>query len=139
MLTRQEIFTKVVTHLRKQGDKAMGRDPLDPEMPAGCMYRGENGTMCAVGCLIRDEVYTSDIEGYGVCNIGGGYLGEDHEAGRAYQTLANALYESGVDVYEDRSLLEALQKLHDREQTSDWELGFKAIAEVFELELPVLA
>ncbi|AND75093.1 hypothetical protein pf16_170 [Pseudomonas phage pf16] len=27
-----------------------------------CAYRGENGTMCAVGCLIADEHYTPEME-----------------------------------------------------------------------------
>lgn len=27
-----------------------------------CAYRGKNNTTCAVGCLIPDEMYTSDME-----------------------------------------------------------------------------
>lgn len=31
-----------------------------------CAYRGENGNMCAVGCLITDEAYKPNIEAVGV-------------------------------------------------------------------------
>jgi hypothetical protein len=34
-----------------------------------CGYRGDNGTMCAVGCLIPDEHYSSEFEGYGATTL----------------------------------------------------------------------
>jgi hypothetical protein len=47
---RSDIFNYVVDHLRKQGTRS-----LSPEQT--CVYRGANGTMCAVGCLMTDDEY----------------------------------------------------------------------------------
>lgn len=52
----QEIFDKVATHLFAQGEKAISGD-------GSCVYRGADGAMCAVGCLIPNEVYTPAMEG----------------------------------------------------------------------------
>ena len=46
---KQEVFDYVLTFLRKQGGPSMGGD-------GGCAYRGDEGRMCAVGCLIPDSV-----------------------------------------------------------------------------------
>lgn len=56
-LTAQEIFTYVLLFLRKQGVASITSDE------ATCAYRGENGSMCAVGCLISDDEYTPYFEG----------------------------------------------------------------------------
>ena len=50
----QEVFNTVVTHLRSQGRKSTDHE--------GCLYRGPNGTSCAVGCLITDEEYSPRME-----------------------------------------------------------------------------
>lgn len=55
-MTEQEIFDKVAEHLQKQGHRALNEDGV-------CVYRGKNGTKCAVGALIPDELYDSKIEG----------------------------------------------------------------------------
>ena len=55
--TDQEIFDHVAKHLLKQGRQS--RDPDTDE----CRYRGPDGTMCAVGCLIPDGEYTPALEG----------------------------------------------------------------------------
>lgn len=61
MNTMQEEFDAVVAHLYKQGKKAMSGK--------GCAYRGENGTMCAVGCRIPDEMYDPKMEGQFVFSL----------------------------------------------------------------------
>jgi hypothetical protein len=59
MATNQELFNKAVAHLRTQGRPA--RLPGDADRQA-CAYRGINKMMCAVGCLIPDELYGPDLE-----------------------------------------------------------------------------
>lgn len=86
--TAQEIFDKVVTHLR--GMKGQSKLP-----GGGCAYRGEGGNMCAVGCLISDEEYHPHMEGKSV-------LG-----GRFYDFPATAKFEQHSD------LLSSLQEVHD--------------------------
>lgn len=58
MPSKQETFDTVVSFLIAQGKPAKGRD--------GCMYRGPDGTKCAAGCLIPDEMYSEDMEGGGI-------------------------------------------------------------------------
>ena len=52
----QAVFDKVVAHLRQQGEQSLGPD-------GACMYRGTEGRMCAVGCLIPDSEYSEGMEG----------------------------------------------------------------------------
>ena len=61
-MTEQEIFDTVLTHLREQGEAATSAG-------GSCRYRGANGTACAVGCLIPDELYDPLIEGLSVVGI----------------------------------------------------------------------
>jgi hypothetical protein len=61
MLTKQEIFNKVYTHLVKQGGRSTNfKDELGREV---CAYRGADGSMCAVGCLIPEKFYSKSLEG----------------------------------------------------------------------------
>jgi hypothetical protein len=59
-MNQQEIFNKVATHLITQGVQATS--VMGSGYPS-CAYRGDNGTMCAAGCLIPDEEYKSWFEG----------------------------------------------------------------------------
>ena len=54
-MTEQEIFDKVVLHLYQQGE---------PSITHGgrCRYR-LSGKMCAIGCLIPDDMYSESMEG----------------------------------------------------------------------------
>lgn len=52
-----DIFNYVVLHLKKQGTKSFSSDEET------CAYRGNNGTMCAIGALIADHEYDPDWEG----------------------------------------------------------------------------
>lgn len=63
LLNRQEIFDKVVTHLFAQGVQSLNKYNE-------CQYRGQNGTSCAVGCLIPDEEYDARLEYRGVRSLG---------------------------------------------------------------------
>ncbi len=58
-MTKQEMFDTVATHLFSQGKQALYGDGT-------CAYRGDEGTKCAIGCLIPDDVYTEDMEGRGI-------------------------------------------------------------------------
>lgn len=60
----QQIFETVSKHLFHQGVQSTSQ--------IGCAYRGDNGTSCAVGCLIPDEGYSPGMEGmdaYDLCMI----------------------------------------------------------------------
>lgn len=56
-MTKQELFDKVATHLLKQ------RRVSRLTNSGSCAYRGVEGTSCAIGCLIPDELYEKNMEG----------------------------------------------------------------------------
>ena len=63
-MNQQEIFDKVASHLITQGVQANHRPLLNQgDSYPSCAYRGDNGTMCAAGCLIPDEEYKPEFEG----------------------------------------------------------------------------
>jgi hypothetical protein len=64
-MTDQEIFDTVTTFLLKQGVQSINPGEYAIHQNA-CLYRGPNGAKCAIGCLIPDTLYTSDIEGTGI-------------------------------------------------------------------------
>ena len=53
-LSRQEMFDKVCQHLRTQKKRSFKSD-FNESSQGTCVYRGPNGTKCAVGALIPDE------------------------------------------------------------------------------------
>ncbi len=60
-LDRQDVFNRVATHLLTQNKKSAIQRP--PEKGGEfCVYRGPDGTKCAIGALIKDEFYSSDLE-----------------------------------------------------------------------------
>jgi len=59
-MTPQEIYDTVAKHLFAQGMRSQGAHPDKDSMV--CLYRGPNGTKCAVGVLIPDEFYDPEME-----------------------------------------------------------------------------
>ena len=98
----KEIFTRVKHHLLTQGVKSQ-----ESTYQERCFYRGPNATKCAVGCLIRDELYRVSLEGRPVhwCDV--------------KKALQNSL---DIEL-DDRALrfLDALQKVHDLDDVQSWE------------------
>lgn len=105
-MTNQEAFDKMVAHLRKQGAKSM-QDTL-------CMYRGENGMMCAVGCLIPDSEYSDDLEGIAISDMA---------------EKPDCLEGFNPDMIDD------MQTCHDQHDVEKWEASFERIALRFNLKL----
>lgn len=92
-MSTQEIFDKVVTHLRKQGGKARDYEGV-------CMYRTKTGLKCAAGCLIPDEEYDPRMEG---------------------KTSNRVQFFQNTFNYEERGLIERLQNIHDSRDVASWE------------------
>jgi len=89
----QEIFDKVATHLLKQG-----RRSTQPESGEMCAYRGADGTKCAVGVLIPDELYNDMMEGRTIVGL-----------------LDSEQYNLPEWMSKNEGLLGSLQSVHDRE------------------------
>lgn len=100
MAQAQEVFNKVATHLFTQGRQAADEDSHGLG-GISCRYRASDGTRCAVGVLIPDEVYDSEMEGQDVGSLLLG-LGDVSPAYPALTWLVPL-----------RSLLDNLQDVHD--------------------------
>jgi hypothetical protein len=115
-INNQVIFNQVYAHLLKQGKASVNYD-------GDCMYRGDAGTSCAVGCLIPDDVYTAELERKSMRNV------------RVHNILGDLGY-SG----ENLPLLQYLQNAHDDELNiggiETWKLKMGCIAEHFSLLMP---
>lgn len=104
-MTHQEIFNKVITHLRNQGVQSIGNY-------GRCKYRGKDGTSCALGCLIDDKYYNKSLEGLSIVH--------------AYVRKAIRLSIGHVPA----DLLGDLQTIHDDSYTGDLD-GFDERAILF--------
>lgn len=102
----QEIFDKVVAHLRQQGKPAMGID-------GACFYRLED-RKCAVGCLIEDSEYHPKME----------HLQFSELIQRADICPASLKERFATQI----GLITALQRIHDLREVSKWEDEWKRLA-----------
>ena len=55
-----DVFNYVVDHMQKQGKQSLFGGGNT------CAYRGDGGTMCAVGCLMTDDEYDPSWENKGI-------------------------------------------------------------------------
>ena len=107
----KEIFTRVKHHLLTQGVQSVTQSPTG--VKNRCLYRGPNGTKCAIGCLISDDQYLIGLEG--------------KPAGRRAITMS---IENSLEIDIDARaimLLARLQDLHDTTKPESWEDGLKFI------------
>ena len=102
-----EVFNKVEEHLLSQGERSVKYLEL-------CVYRGEYGMSCAIGCLIKDEFYHEGLEGLAMLPD---KKEDDHQ-----MLLEEALIKSGIDLKPATTyMLSDLQYLHDEKKPQDWE------------------
>lgn len=119
-LNTQQVFDKVATHLLRQGRKSqnVGRG----QCKSFCAYRGDDGTTCAVGCLIPDDRYNPALEGL---------------AAQRFAVLDTI--RDTVDLNETtKTLLTELQDLHDNSPVETWHLGLERLANRYNLSTSAL-
>lgn len=112
--TAQEVFDKIVTHLRAQGKKSLGATGI------ACKYRGVDGLRCAVGCLLSDDEYQPWMDDS--TSAGGGSIGK----------VMETLFHSNPSLYAKLKphghLLAEMQGLHDASDPFVWEQRFEQVA-----------
>jgi hypothetical protein len=120
-MNTQELFDKVATHLLTQNAKA--QDAL-----GGCVYKADDGKMCAVGCLIDAKFYNGDLEGKGI------------SMGDSGMAVYNAVrYSIGDDITPRQvRMLQDLQDIHDDYPTEDWPEELQNLAEEYDLSTAIL-
>ena len=108
----QEIFNTVATHLLRQGIKSTS-------IVGKCSYRGQLDTKCAIGCLIDDKYYSTNLEGF---RVNGG-------------TVSRAVAKS-LGFYPDMYLLSELQMIHDLFKVEEWRRELQQLAKKLNLSFP---
>ena len=110
----QNIFDRVVTHLLTQNAKALD--------DAGyCTYRGFDGRMCAIGCLIPPERYEKFLEG---------------KSATSSVVLTAIGFDLNVNDY-TRRFLEDLQAIHDNAIfVKEWPERLSYVAYNYNLQIP---
>lgn len=116
MLDRQDVFNRVMTHLRAQGKRSMSYH-------SGCAYRGVGDTCCAIGHLIADEHYRLGFEG---------------EPASSLKVCAAVEKSLGVSLdVGDTRFLEDLQLVHDMATDDDFDTqALAVIVPIYGLEMP---
>ena len=108
-MTKQTVFNKVVRFLRVQNKRAMNGKV--------CAYRANDGSKCAVGCMISKKNYKKAMEG----------------------SLLYSLIEKKLlprHLLPHAQLLSCMQSIHDGCNVSAWEDAFQSTAEKFNLKVP---
>jgi hypothetical protein len=114
-MSAKQIFYKVKKHLLRQGKQSLTR------VGGSCLYRSDDGVMsCAVGCLMTDDMYSPDFEGFGVAELEDDVMTPIigvHKASREYKL----------------GLLEALQEVHDNYSPYGWADALDAVQERYNI------
>jgi len=118
-MTSQDIFDYVLSHLREQG-------PCTLNGTIVCRYRGGNGTRCAIGYLIPDNLYLPSMERMLIANL----IRFMESLGEKYISLFEMFKEH-------EKLISRLQFIHDNENKSNWEAHWKLTAMLFNLKYSV--
>ena len=119
--SEQEVFDYVIGQLVRQGGRSVSASGED------CRYRGSDGSKCAVGFLIPDELYVWRMEGdslSGLC---------DH--------FPDVCAKAGIKKHND--ILKCLQHMHDSPSTWKSQDNFvrraRRIADLYNLTVPEIA
>ncbi|WP_244814624.1 hypothetical protein [Caballeronia sp. Lep1P3] len=105
MLSPKDIYERVSAHLLAQG--AVSEDDN-----GSCRLRSAHGRKCAIGSLLRDDLYEADLEGVGISYYRHAQDGK----------LLRALYASNVNAYDPAviDLLIELEEVHDDASVEAW-------------------
>jgi hypothetical protein len=105
MLTPQAIYERVSQHL-------LAQNAVSEDDNGSCRLRSAEGRKCAIGSLVRDDVYDSALEGVGISYYRHAHDGE----------LLRALYASHVNAYDPNviDLLIELEQIHDDASVEQW-------------------
>ena len=135
-LNRQAVFDTAYLGLRGQG---FLRSVGGPE----CRYRGTNGRKCAVGHLFGDDMYSSKMEGRGVCS--GEIRKAIEEAGFGDFPVLSHEVEREIRSrggYPDKVFMQELQSAHDssteylKSESEVMERALRNFAATWDLTVP---
>ena len=119
--TAQEVFDYVIGHLVSQGGQSVSAFCSD------CRYRGSDGSKCAVGFLIPNELYVWRMEGNSIIGL--------------CKDFPDLCAKTGIKKHKD--ILNGLQHMHDSVSTWQNQDSFfheaQRIADLHNLTVPEIA
>lgn len=125
-MDRQAVFNIVVQHLRKQGARSAYSDT------GKCLYRGPAGMKCAVGVLIKDEVW----EKMGEHNLNGATIYAFAVREMLEESGWKLSSEPDANGWDDVDFLRKLQQIHDGDPVETWEQSLRDLGAAFGLTMP---
>lgn len=114
-MNAQEIFDTVAKHLLTQNAVSASGERHSPSNAFECLYRGDNGLRCAVGCLIPDDVYDPVMEG-----------------SPAVELICN--FPRLFHLREHSHMLSDLQDMHDEEDPRYWPKSLARLAAIWNVK-----
>lgn len=132
MQGRQEVFNRVARHLLTQGQKAMSG------VGNGCAYRAKDGLVCAIGCLIPDNLYRPSIESRFASRLIRLVPGYTLHWERDIQSHLLSLLGAEYDLNAAANFLTGLQTIHDCEPVEKWPRWLREFAHAKNLSPAVL-
>lgn len=126
-----DLKTQMQSDLNKMYDHLIEQGRASTRKRTGCAYRGDDNTMCAVGCLISDEAYNPEMENLRAQQVADWYPS-------AFPFLWD--YEAGKKAKYKRFLDNAQDQMHDRisedanfaAQVLD---GYEYLAHIYDLKV----
>ena len=106
-MTTRQLIENVAQHLLQQGEQSLLAESVNNGN--GCAYRSADGLQCAVGCLIKPEVYAPELEGHSCL--------EDPVIHALEQSLNCSLHRNSISL----EVLSDLQTIHDNYEPAEWE------------------
>lgn len=124
-MSLKDLFEDVEKHLLNQNCKSVptGDFARGHSGNIDCAYRGQNGTSCAVGCLIPDTMYT---------------LAMEFKSAQSLLALHPNLFDYLVNKYKIVNhssipiLLNRLQDIHDSKNVIDWPTELSSLKRSYE-------
>ena len=115
-MSKQDIFDHIARHLLRQARKCWRPGEDGSHL---CLYRGDDGTACAVGAIIPDSCYATAMEHHDVVTLAQWC---DYTGHAEYRLLARVLFRH-------MTLLARLQRMHDKFPPSAWPRELHCIAQ----------
>lgn len=125
LATAQEVFDQAAKHLLTQKRQSKKTD-VDEE----CLYRGPKGLQCAAGCFIAEDEYHAEMEGIPWDSL------EDFYVNNPEIEKPQSFEPAFLEIH--RSLIKALQKLHDDNPPKEWKSKLIELARRYNLEFKEL-
>lgn len=121
----QKVFDRVSIHLLTQRQMSLDGNGV-------CVYRGQNGMKCAIGCLIPDSVFNKSYEGSQILTL---WL--DHSNSKMVKYLQSLINKK--DTVEDiKMFYDRLQEIHDLYTVANWKFHLQRFANDYKLSAKVL-